>query len=57
MISETKIIFCGNLEIRMLTSGWRNGFMAKATFELSLEGYAEEEEEKEGSIGCVMIKN
>lgn len=41
----------------MLTTGWRNGFiMIKATFELSLERYAEEEEEKEASIGCVMIK-
>lgn len=47
MISETKTVFCGNLEIRMLTTGWRNGFMAKATFELSLEEYSEEEEEKE----------
>lgn len=57
MISETETIFYGNLEIRMLTTGWRNGFMAKATSELSLKGYAEEKEEKEASIECVLMKN
>lgn len=41
----------------MLTTGWRNGFMAKATSELSLKGYAEEKEEKEASIECVLMKN
>lgn len=27
----------GNLEMKKLTTGWRKGFMAKATFELSLD--------------------
>lgn len=39
--------------MRILNTGWRTGFMAKATFELSLERCAEEE--NEGNTGCVLI--
>ena len=53
MKSDTKTMFYGNLEMRILNTGWRTGFMAKATFELSLERCAEEE--NEGNTGCVLI--
>lgn len=46
-------MFYGNLEMRRLTTGWRKGFMAKTTLQLSPEGYAEEE--TEASIKCILM--
>lgn len=57
MKSEAETVLYGNLEIIMLTIGWRHGFMAKATFALSLEGYTEEKKEKKQEFVLMKTHN